>query len=278
MRKSNTENDLPGFTNYKSHNECNESEQEAISKIRNKDSLIRYQKMHILYEDNHLIAINKKPSEIVQGDKTGDIPLSEKIKEYIKKKYNKKGNVFCGIVHRLDRPVSGVIVFARTSKALGRMNEIFRSREVQKIYWAVVKNKPKEEAGVLTHFLKKNQEKNIVRVFDKPVPHSVRAELEYKLLCGSEKYHLLEIKPQTGRHHQIRVQLSAIGCPIKGDVKYGFARTNDDGSIHLHSRKISFIHPVKKEPLEIMANPPHEKLWNVFMEKISPLLLTGGRN
>lgn len=225
-------------------------------------------KFKILYEDNHLIAVNKKPSDIVQGDKTGDEPLSEKIKRYLKEKYAKPGSVFCGVIHRLDRPVSGVTLFARTSKALARMNDMFRNREVKKIYWAVVKNKPVPESGYLVHYLKKKQQKNISYALNKETTKTQRAELSYKLLASSENYHLLEVIPFTGRHHQIRAQLSSIGCPIKGDVKYGFKRPNKDASIHLHARKIEFIHPVKKEPIAIIANPPDDALWNVFMKML----------
>lgn len=231
----------------------------------------------ILFEDNHIIAINKKPSEIVQGDKTGDEPLSEKVKEYLRKTYNKPGEAYLGVAHRIDRPVSGVVIFAKTSKALARLNEMFRTKEVKKTYWAVVKNKPNPESGHLIHYLKKNEQKNISRVYEKEIEGSLKAELDYKILFSSDNYHLLEINPHTGRHHQIRVQLSAIGCPIKGDVKYGFRRTNEDASIHLHARKVEFIHPVgknsngvnpvKKEMITIVANPPDEVLWNFFSEK-----------
>lgn len=224
--------------------------------------------MEVLYEDNHLIAINKKPSEIVQGDKTGDVPLSEKVKRYLKEKYNKPGNVFCGVVHRIDRPVSGVVLFAKTGKALARLNEMFRDKEVKKTYWAVVKNKPAEETGHLVHWIKKNQQKNISRVLHKETAGALKAELDYKILVSSDNYHLLEINPLTGRHHQIRVQLSAIGCPIKGDVKYGYKRSNEDASIHLHAYKVEFIHPVKDEPVTIIANPPGEILWNVFVKSL----------
>ncbi|MBI3502784.1 MAG: RNA pseudouridine synthase [Bacteroidetes bacterium] len=224
--------------------------------------------MEILFEDNHLIAVNKKPSEIVQGDKTGDEPLSEKVKKYLKAKYNKPGEVFLGVIHRIDRPVSGVVIFAKTSKALARMNELFRTKEVKKTYWAVVKNKPEPESGNLIHYLKKNEQKNISRAYEKEMEGSLKAELEYKISCHSENYFLLEINPHTGRHHQIRVQLSAIGCPIKGDVKYGFKRTNEDASIHLHARKVEFIHPIKKESITITANPPDEPLWNFFLKQV----------
>lgn len=222
----------------------------------------------ILFEDNHLIAVNKKPSEIVQGDKTGDVPLSDRVKQYIKEKYNKPGEAYLGVAHRIDRPVSGVVIFARTSKALARINEMFRDKEVKKTYWAVVKNKPNPESGHLVHFLKKNEQKNMSRAFDKETPGALKSELDYKILFSSDNYHLLEINPQTGRHHQIRVQLSAIGCPIKGDVKYGFRRGNEDSSIHLHARKAEFIHPVSKLPVRIEAKPPDEVLWNYFIKNM----------
>jgi 23S rRNA pseudouridine1911/1915/1917 synthase len=222
--------------------------------------------LEILYEDNHIIAVNKRPSDIVQGDKTGDKPLSEIVKSYIKVKYNKPGDVFIGTVHRLDRPVSGLVLFAKTSKALSRLNEMFRDKEIQKTYWAIVKNRPKIEKATLVHYLIKNEAKNISKAFLEEKKGTLKSELEYKLMCSSDNYHLLQITPFTGRHHQIRVQLSSIGCPIKGDIKYGFDRTNKDASIHLHARKIEFIHPVKKENIVIIANPPKEVLWNEFLK------------
>jgi 23S rRNA pseudouridine1911/1915/1917 synthase len=222
--------------------------------------------LEVLYEDNHVIAVNKRPSDIVQGDKTGDTPLSDFVKEYVKKKYNKPGEVFIGTVHRIDRPVSGIVLFARTSKALARLNQMFQSKEIQKTYWAVVKNRPAKESGKLIHYLKKNEAKNMSRAFEKEQPGALRSELDYKILSSSDNYYLLEINPHTGRHHQIRVQLSAMGCPIKGDLKYGFNRSNKDASIHLHARKIEFIHPVKKEPVVIVAPPPNEVLWNEFVK------------
>jgi 23S rRNA pseudouridine1911/1915/1917 synthase len=218
--------------------------------------------IEVLYEDNHIIAVNKRASDIVQGDKTGDKPLPDFVKDYIKKKYHKPGEVFLGVVHRLDRPVSGVVLFARTSKALSRLNEMFREKKVQKTYWAIVKNKPENTSDTLIHFLLKNQAKNKSQAFSKEGNHALRSELSYELIKSLEKYHLLEVSPKTGRHHQIRVQLSKIGCPIKGDVKYGFDRTNKDKSIHLHARKIDFIHPVKKEPISITAPTPKDVLWN----------------
>jgi 23S rRNA pseudouridine1911/1915/1917 synthase len=220
--------------------------------------------MEILFEDNHLIAVNKKPGEIVQGDKTGDIPMSESLKEYLKEKMQKPGAAFLGVVHRIDRPVSGVVIFARTSKALSRMNELFREKKVKKTYWAVVKNKPAETSGSLIHYLKKDEAKNKSKAFDNEVPGSLRSWLDYKLVGQSDNYFLLEINPLTGRHHQIRVQLAAIGCPIKGDVKYGFARTNDDGSIHLHARRVEFTHPVKKEDILITAPVPDDVVWKAL--------------
>ena len=217
--------------------------------------------LEVLYEDNHIIAVNKKASDIVQGDKTGDRPLPEYIKDYIKKKYKKPGKVFLGVVHRLDRPVSGVMVFARTSKALGRLNEMFREKKVKKTYWAIVKNKPQNTKETLVHYLSKNQAKNKSQAFNREGNHALRSELSYKLIHSLDNYHLLEVSPKTGRHHQIRVQLAKIGCPIKGDIKYGFDRTNKDKSIHLHARKIDFMHPVKKEPISITAPTPNDVLW-----------------
>lgn len=222
-----------------------------------------------MYEDNHLIAVNKKPGQIVQGDKTGDVPLPEYIKAFLKDKYQKPGNVFCGVIHRLDRPVSGICLFAKTSKALARMNEIFHDRNVQKIYWAVVKNKPAQEQQTLVHWLVKNEANNKAKAFDKEVNNSKRAELEYKLRAASDKYFLLEVFPHTGRHHQIRVQLATMKCPIKGDLKYGFDRSNPDGSIHLHARKLVFEHPVSGEKMELTAPVPKESLWQFFERETS---------
>lgn len=225
-------------------------------------------KLEVLYEDNHIIAVNKRPSDIVQGDKTGDTPLSDFVKQYIKEKYNKPGDVFVGTVHRIDRPVSGIVLFAKTSKALTRLNQMFQTKEIQKTYWAVVKNKPKNIIGTLVHYLRKNEQKNMSKAFEKETPGALRSELEYELICSSDNYQLLEVKPHTGRHHQIRVQLSSMGCPIKGDLKYGFDRSNKDKSIHLHARKVEFIHPVKKETIVIIAPPPNEVLWNEFMKRV----------
>jgi 23S rRNA pseudouridine1911/1915/1917 synthase len=221
--------------------------------------------IQILYEDNHIIAVNKRASEIVQGDKTGDEPMSEAIKRYLKKKYDKPGDVYLGTVHRLDRPVSGIVLFAKTSKSLSRLNEMFRGKEIQKTYWAVVKNKPEKKSALLIHYLRKNEAQNKSYASEKEQKGSLRCELEYRILSSSDHYHLLEVKPHTGRHHQIRVQLSVIGSPIKGDLKYGFNRSNENASIHLHARQIDFIHPVKKEPIRIVADPPNDPLWNHFM-------------
>lgn len=227
--------------------------------------------MNVIHEDNHLIAINKAPGEIVQGDSTGDTPLSEQVKLFLKSKYDKPGNVFAGVIHRLDRPASGVVLFAKTSKALARMNELFRETRVEKIYWVIVKNAPARNTGTLVHFLKKNSKQNKSYPVPEETKDAKKAITSYTLLASSDNYHLLEIKIETGRHHQIRSQLAAIGCPVKGDLKYGFPRSNDDGSICLHARKVGFIHPVKKERIEISANPPDDKLWNYF----SDLLIQG---
>ncbi len=217
----------------------------------------------IIYEDNHLIIINKKASEIVQGDKTGDMPLSEKVKNFIKQRDNKPGNVFCGVCHRLDRPVSGIVIFAKTSKALSRMNELFRDKTIQKTYWAVVKNKPPHITQRLTHYLIKNEKTNTSKAFVTERPGALKAELSYTLIASISNYHLLEINLYTGRHHQIRAQLSAIGCPIKGDLKYGFDRSNQTPFIHLHSYKTEFIHPIKQEPIIVTCKPrTDDTVWN----------------
>ncbi len=217
--------------------------------------------LHVLFEDNHLIVINKQSGDIVQGDKTGDTPLSEIVKEYIKEKYHKPGNVFLGVVHRLDRPTTGVVVFARTSKGLERFNKMLRDKQVDKTYWAVVKNKPAKDIDTLTGFLKKNPKNNKSTAYTSEIEGSKKAILHYKLLKSLDNYHLLEVDLETGRHHQIRCQLAAIGSPIKGDLKYGFNRSNKDASIHLHARKIEFIHPVTKEPISIIAPTPKEVIW-----------------
>ncbi|MEZ4858762.1 MAG: RluA family pseudouridine synthase [Flavobacteriaceae bacterium] len=221
--------------------------------------------LEVLYEDNHLLIVNKRPGDIVQGDKTGDIPLSEISKEYLSKKYSKPGEVFLGVVHRLDRPTSGIVVFARTSKALTRMNKLFSERETKKTYWAVVKNSPPKREDRLIHFLKRNPKQNKSYAYLKEVPDSKKAILAYKIIKELKNYFALEIELETGRHHQIRSQLAAINCPIKGDVKYGFDRSNEDGSIHLHARMLRFIHPVKKEPIEVIALPPQETIWNTLI-------------
>ena len=216
----------------------------------------------MLYEDNHLLVVNKRPGDIIQGDKTGDVPLSEIAKQYIANKYHKPGAVFLGVVHRLDRPTSGVVVFARTSKALSRLNKLFAERATEKTYWAVVKNAPHKDSDRLVHYLKRNPKQNKSYAHIKEVPDSKKAALSYATLKKLDRYIALEIALETGRHHQIRSQLSAIGSPIKGDLKYGFDRSNPDGSIHLHARKLSFLHPVKKEPIEIIAPPPADPIWN----------------
>lgn len=218
--------------------------------------------LQVLYEDNHLIAINKRTGDIVQGDKTGDTPLSEVVKRYIAEKYNKPGAVFLGVPHRLDRPTSGVILFSRTSKALSRLNKMFSNRETEKRYWALVKNAPPKIEDTLVHFLKRNPKQNKSYSHEKEVPGSKKGILRYKLLKNLDNYFLLEIDLETGRHHQIRSQLSAIGSPIKGDLKYGFARSNPNGGIHLHARAIKFTHPVTKEEISIEAPTPDDPLWN----------------
>ena len=220
--------------------------------------------MTVIYEDNHIIVVNKTASEIVQGDKTGDTPLSETVKLYLKEKYAKAGNVFIGVTHRLDRPVSGLVVFAKTSKALPRLNEMFKNGEVKKTYWAIVKNAPKEPEGELVHYLVRNERQNKSYASDREVPHSKKAILNYRLIGRSQNYFLLEVDLKTGRHHQIRCQLAKIGCPIKGDLKYGFPRSNPDGSICLHARHVSFIHPVSKKLIELDAPVPEGNLWNGF--------------
>lgn len=218
--------------------------------------------LQILHEDNHIIVVNKRVGDIVQGDKTGDKPLSEIVKEYIKDKYNKPGEVFLGVVHRLDRPTTGIVVFAKTSKALERLNKMFSERETNKTYWAVVKNKPPKTEDNLIHFLKRNEKNNTSKAHLKEVPESKKASLDYKIIKELNNYFALEINLHTGRHHQIRAQLQAIGCPIKGDLKYGFDRSNPDGGIHLHARKLAFTHPVSKEQIEIIASTPMDAIWN----------------
>jgi 23S rRNA pseudouridine1911/1915/1917 synthase len=218
----------------------------------------------ILYEDNHLIAINKRAGDIVQVDDTGDEPLDEKVKKYIAKKYNKPNGAFLGVIHRIDRPVSGLIMFAKTSKALERMNALFKTREIHKTYLAVVRNQPQPPEGNLVHWLLKNPQKNVTKAHNKEVPGSLRSELNYKLIGELNGYYLIEVDPITGRPHQIRVQLSTLDCPIVGDNKYGYPRGSLKKSICLHSRKISFIHPIKKEPIEIYAPLPKDGFWEKF--------------
>ena len=220
--------------------------------------------MTVVYEDNQIIVVNKTASEIVQADKTGDTPLSETVKQYLKEKYQKPGNVFLGVTHRLDRPVSGLVIFAKTSKALTRLNEMFRAGEVKKTYWAVVKNAPKESEGELVHFLVRNEKQNKSYAYDKEVPNSKKAVLDYRLIGRSDNYYLLEVDLKTGRHHQIRCQLAKMGCPIKGDLKYGSPRSNPDGSICLHARRVRFVHPVSKELIELKAPLPEGNLWKGF--------------
>jgi 23S rRNA pseudouridine1911/1915/1917 synthase len=222
--------------------------------------------IEVLYEDNHLIAVNKKPSDLSQKDKTGDSAIDSEVKQYIAEKYNKPGEVFLGMVHRLDRPVGGVILFARTSKALERLNETFRTREVRKTYLAIVGERPPEDEGTLTHYIKKNEKQNKSYVYDNDVKGSKKASLSYRLAGRSDKYFLLEIDLHSGRHHQIRAQLAKAGCPVKGDLKYGYPRSNDDGSICLLAWKLEFVHPVKKEKITIKANIPRNDVWKLFRE------------
>ena len=217
--------------------------------------------MQILYEDNHIIVVSKTSGEIVQGDKTGDKTLCDSVKEYIKEKYAKPGNVFLGIAHRLDRPVSGIVIFAKTSKALSRLNNMFRDGEVHKLYWAITQNMPQKEEDTLTHWIVRNEKQNKSYAYDREKPGSKKAMLHYKVISSTDKYTLLAVNLMTGRHHQIRCQLSAIGCPIKGDLKYGSRRSNNDGSISLHARKVEFVHPVSKQPMCIEAPVPDDRLW-----------------
>lgn len=221
--------------------------------------------MTVIYEDNHVIVVNKESGEIVQGDKTGDTPLSDIVKDYIKVKYQKPGNVFLGVVHRLDRPVSGAVVFARTSKALSRLNEMFRRGEVHKTYWAIVKNKPKADAATLVSWIVRNEKQNKSYAYDHEVKDSKKAVLDYRLIASGDTYHILEIRLHTGRHHQIRCQLAAMGCPIKGDLKYGSQRSNADGSISLLSRHTEFLHPVSKQLIAVDAPLPSDPLWKKIL-------------
>ena len=221
--------------------------------------------LQVLYEDNHLIAINKRAGDIVQGDKTGDTPLSEVVKRYIKTKQNKPGNVYLGVAHRLDRPTTGIVIFAKTSKALPRLNKLFAEKDAQKTYWAVVNKIPDKEADTLIHWLKRNPKQNKSYSHKNEVPDSKKAVLDYKIIKQLDRYFLLEIDLKTGRHHQIRAQLAAIGCTIKGDLKYGADRSNKDGSIHLHAQSLTFIHPVRKELLQIIAPLPEDPVWNAWL-------------
>lgn len=220
----------------------------------------------VLYEDNHIIAVCKRSSDLSQGDKTGDASLDTEVKNYIAEKYKKPGDVFLGVVHRLDRPVSGVILYARTSKALARLNEMFRTTQVTKTYLAIVKERPPEDQATITHYLKKNEKQNKTYVYDNEVKGSKIASLTYRLAGRSERYYLLEIRLHSGRHHQIRAQLAQIGCPVKGDLKYGYSRSNDDGSIGLMARRLEFIHPVKKQMIKITAPFPKGDIWEVFKD------------
>ena len=227
--------------------------------LSNKDNL------QVLYEDNHIIIVNKRAGDIIQGDKTGDKPLSDIVKEYIKDKYNKPGNVYLGTVHRLDRPTTGLVIFAKTSKALPRLNKLFVSKDIKKTYWAIVKNEPPKTEDTLTHWLKKNPKNNKSYAYSKEVEDSKKAILHYELLKKLDNYFLLEINLETGRHHQIRSQLCTIGCPIKGDLKYGFDRSNKDASIHLHAKNIVFVHPVKDETININAPLPKDPVWDACL-------------
>lgn len=220
--------------------------------------------MKPVYEDNHIIIIYKESGEIVQGDKTGDKPLSETVKDYIKAKYHKPGNVFLGVVHRLDRPVSGLVVFARTSKALSRLNDMFRKGEVHKTYWAITHKMPPRQEDTLTNWLTRNEKQNKSYAYDHEVPGAKKAILHYRVIASSDNYHLLEVRLMTGRHHQIRCQLAAMGCPIKGDLKYGARRSNPDGSISLLSHEVEFTHPVSKETIHVVSPLPEDKLWTAF--------------
>ena len=221
-----------------------------------------FNKHDILYEDNHLIIVNKQAGEIVQGDKTGDTPLSDIVKDWLKEKHNKPGNVYLGVVHRLDRPVSGVVLFAKTSKALPRLNKMFAEHDkVSKTYWAIVQNRPQASKGTLTHWLTRQEKNNTARAYDREVPGAKKAVLDYELIASGDRYHLLEIHLHTGRHHQIRCQLAKMGCPIKGDLKYGAPRSNPDGSISLHARNLTLEHPVSHEKISVTAPVPDDRLW-----------------
>ncbi len=224
--------------------------------------------LQVLYEDNHIIAINKRNSDIVQSDISGDVTLCDVVREYVRVKYNKPGKAFIGTIHRLDRPVSGVILYSRTTKALNRLMNMFKYREVQKTYWACVKDAPPKDEDHIVNYMKKNEQQNKSYTYDTPGVDRKECELSYKVVGKTDHYYFLEVKPKTGRHHQIRATLASIGCPIKGDIKYGARRTNDNASIHLHARKIEFIHPVQKTPLSIVAPPPDDPLWNAFLQQV----------
>jgi 23S rRNA pseudouridine1911/1915/1917 synthase len=223
--------------------------------------LSNYHNLQVLFEDNHLIIINKRPGDIIQGDKTKDTPLVEIVKEYLKIKHDKPGNVYLGVIHRIDRPTSGIVMFAKTSKALSRMNAMLKNQDVNKLYWAITQNKPDNKTGKLIHWLRKNPKNNKSTHFSKETANAKRAVLNYRILKTLDNYYLLEIKMESGRHHQIRCQLQAIGCPIKGDIKYGSKRTNKDGSIDLHARNLQLIHPVTKKEIDITAPVRDEKIW-----------------
>ena len=223
--------------------------------------------MEVVYEDNHIIIVNKKSGEIVQGDKTGDTPLSETVKQWIKEKYAKPGNVFCGVVHRLDRPVFGLVVFAKTSKALARMNEMFRNSDVHKTYWAITKNRPPKDEDTLVHYINTTERNNKSYASTVEKPGAQKAVLKYRVISQSDNYDLIEVKLLTGRKHQIRVQLAAIGCPIKGDLKYGAKRSNPDGSISLLARNVTFVHPVSKQDICVTAPVPDDNLWKALAPK-----------
>ena len=222
--------------------------------------------LQLLYEDNHIIAVNKRAGELVQGDRSGDPCLADAVKQYLGERYAKQGNVFLGVVHRLDRPTSGVVVFARTGKALKRLNALFRESRVRKVYWAMVKETPPKRFDTLIHYLTRNPARNKSYLQSAPAAGAKEARLSYRWILSVERYHLLEIELHTGRHHQIRAQLAAIGCPIKGDLKYGFPRSNPDGGIHLHAREVSFVHPVQNKPLLIVADPPPDPVWDAVLQ------------
>ncbi|MGB3183677.1 MAG: RNA pseudouridine synthase [Cyclobacteriaceae bacterium] len=219
----------------------------------------------VAYEDNHLIIVNKKAGVLVQGDQTGDVPLAEHVKDYLRIKYDKPGNVFCGVIHRLDRPVSGLVILAKTSKGLERMNTLFRNRQVNKTYWAIVKRKPRYPEAKLTHWLKKDPSRNVTTAYDDEEEGAQKAELRYALLGKLNDHYLLEVYPLTGRPHQIRVQLAAMGCPIRGDIKYGFSKPNSHGNINLHAKNLDFIHPIKKEPVKVLGGVPADQFWEQFL-------------